>query len=88
MANKGPFLITTTNNKYSPFTDWQKWYLEDLHLGYDTVGLLARMTASAEDFNDDEAVQQAMRDIVELNLSGKHILVVKEDYDPELIVPL
>lgn len=74
------FLLSTSDNPYSPFTEWEKWYLEDLHLGYDTCGLLARTTANAEDFNDI-ATFEAMRDIVELNLSGKHIIVVKEDYD-------
>ena len=74
------FLLSTVDNKYSPFTQWEKWYLEDLRLGYDTCGLLARVTADAEDFNDT-ATFEAMRDIVELNLSGKHVMVVKEDYN-------
>jgi len=79
MANNSPFLLSTSDNRYSPFTNYQAWYLEDLRLGYDTVGLLARMTANAQEYNDI-AVQDAMRDIVELNFSGKHVVVVREDF--------
>jgi hypothetical protein len=80
MANNSPFLLSTEDNKYSPFTNYQAWYLEDLRLGYDTTGLLARMVANADEFNDI-AIQYAMRDIVELNFSGKHVIVVKEDFE-------
>lgn len=79
MAINSPFLLSTSDNRYSPFTNYQAWYLEDLRLGYDTVGLLARMTANAYEFNDI-AIQDAMRDIVELNFSGKHVIVVREDF--------
>ena len=80
MANKSPFLISTTDNKYSPFIDFVAWYIEDQRLGYDTSGLLARLTANADEFND-VATEQAMRDIIELNFSGKHVMVVKGDYE-------
>ena len=79
MAINSPFLLSTSDNRYSPFTQWQAWYFEDLRLGYDTVGLLARMIANAEEFNDN-AAQDAMRDIVELNFSGVHVVVVREDF--------
>lgn len=80
MTNNSPFLLSTEDNPYSPFTNYQAWYFEDLRLGYDTNGLLARMVANAEEFNDN-AVQDAMRDIVELNFSGKHVVVVREDFE-------
>jgi len=79
MTNNSPFLLSTSDNRYSPFTQWQAWYLEDLRLGYDTTGLLARMTANAYEFNDI-GIQDTMRDIVEQNFSGKHVIVVREDF--------
>lgn len=87
MAKKPPlFLLTTTDNPLSPFNDWVAWYLEDLRLGYDTCGLLARLT-SAGDVVDDEAEVAAMRDVVEYNFSGKHVMVRPEDYKPFLSLP-
>ena len=79
MAINTPFLLSTSDNRYSPFTHFQAWYLEDLRLGYDTLGLLARMIANADEFNDN-AAQDTMRDIVELNFSGVHVVVVREDF--------
>jgi hypothetical protein len=38
------------------------------------------MTADSPEFND-VAAQEAMRDIVKLNFSGKHVIVVKEDFE-------
>lgn len=73
------FLLTTTDNPLDPFDDWTAWYLEDLRLGYDTCGLLARL-ASGSNAIDDAAEVAAMRDVVRYNFSGKHIMVRKEDY--------
>ena len=87
MTKKPPlFLLTTTDNPLSPFNDWVAWYLEDLRLGYDTCGLLARLT-SAGDVVDDEAEVAAMRDVVKYNFSGKHVMVRPEDYSPFLSLP-
>ncbi len=80
------FLLTTTDNPLSPFSDWVAWYLEDLRLGHDTCGLLARL-ASAGETIDDEAEVAAMRDVVKHNFSGKHIMVRPEDYNPYLSLP-
>lgn len=80
------WLLTTTDNPLSPFSDWVAWYLEDLRLGYDTCGLLARLTSSSE-IIDDEAEEAAMRDVVTSNFSGKHIMVRPEDYTPFLKLP-
>lgn len=74
------FRLTTTDNRYNPFTQWINWYLEDLRLGHDTCGLLSRNTASSDMF-EDYAEQEAMRDIVTNNFSGKHILVTEKEFD-------
>lgn len=84
-TEKGPFLLTTLDNPYSPFSSYVQWYMEDQRLGHDTCGLLARLTNSSNLY-DDGAEEQAMRDIVTYNVSGKHIMVVPTDYDPFLVV--
>lgn len=76
-------LVTTTDNPYSPFTDWEKWLLEDTRLGYDTCSLLARMAIAGEEFDDDED-SFVMERLIELNPYGKHIMVQRADYNPFL----
>ena len=80
--NDSPFMLSTVDNIYSPFSDFQRWYLEDLRLGYDTAGLLARIAANADEFNDF-GNDAAMRDIVTNNYSGKHVMVTKDDFDTD-----
>ena len=87
MTKKPPlFLLTTVDNPLSPFKDWVAWYLEDLKLGHDTCGLLARLVSDSDTI-DDEAEVSAMRDVVTYNFSGKHIMVRPEDYTPFLKLP-
>lgn len=76
-------MLTTIDNPYSPFDDYKAWYYEDIRLGHNTCGLLSRMRAGSDLFNDHSDFL-TMRRIVELNLSGVHIMVTKEDYDPHL----
>jgi hypothetical protein len=76
MSNKpsNTWLLTTIDNPHNPFSEWALWYQEDLRLGYDTCGLLARLTAASNDINDRSELA-AMRDIVMYNFSGNHIMV-------------
>lgn len=79
------FLISTSDNPYSPFSDFSRWYAEDLALGYDTCGLVARL-AKVSELDEDIAIDNAMRTIVEYNFSGKHIVVRPSDYAPLLSI--
>lgn len=83
MSTKKPstvWLLTTIDNPYSPFTEFTQWYMEDLRLGYDTCGLIARMSGSADELND-EAELAVMSDIVSSNFSGKHIMVTETTFE-------
>ena len=78
------FMLTTVNNPHNPFDDWSRWYKRDLDLGYDTCGLLARMSFRAEDIDDDETAMAVMADIIRNNFSGVHVMVTRDQYNPEL----
>lgn len=80
MGDKARFMLSTSDNPYSPFTEWIPWLMEDIRLGHDTVGLLARMTPGAEGISDDSEVM-GMYDVVRNNFSGVHVVVVPEDFD-------
>lgn len=72
------YLLTTEDNPYNPFTQWLRWYYQDIRLGHDTPGLLARLSTSSEDI-DDKSTEAAMYDVVKYNFSGKHIMVTEDD---------
>ncbi len=89
MANKKDpvFMLTTVDNPYNPFEEWIPWYMQDIKLGHDTCGLLARMCFTADGIND-EAELYAMRRIVKNNFSGKHIIVTQDTFDELIKLPV
>ena len=65
--DENDFMLTTYDNPYNPFDDFERWWKEDLLLGHDCCGLLARTANTSEVFSDtlnDEFVQEAMDYII------------------------
>ncbi len=47
------YMLTTYDNPFNPFREFERWWKEDLLLGHDCCGLLAR-TANTSDVASDE----------------------------------
>ena len=73
---KNQVMLTTSDNPYNPFTDWDSWYQFDTSHGYNTIDLLGRISMGTHVANDMDTYY-AMRTIVEKDLYGKHLLVTK-----------
>lgn len=68
-------MLTTFDNPFDPFTQWDEWYAWDLNAGYHTPGLLARISKSSDELAEADqhlAIQQAIDEIVRENVSGMH----------------
>ena len=68
-------MLTTIDNPYNPFTEFDAWYMYDLSHGYDSLGLLARVANTSDDLSDADqvdAIELAIQEIVEENVSGLH----------------
>lgn len=66
-------MVTTTDNPFSPFTQFDEWFRFDEAQGYHTCQYLARVTRTSDElsFSDQElAIEQAIDSIVELNVLG------------------
>lgn len=84
MSNE--YMLTTLDNPFNPFTQFDEWFNYDVSKGYNTCAYLARVTKSSDELSDEDqalAIDQAMNEIVGLNLSGLHIKI-KEDYIPRV----
>jgi hypothetical protein len=71
-------MLSTVDNPWNPFTDYDEWYAYDNAKGYATPSLLARVANVNLDLSDadiDFAIRKAMDEIVEQNVSGMHVLV-------------
>ena len=74
-------MLTTTDNPYDPRTHFPEWYAFDLSLGYDTCGYLARITVTSEALSETDnelAIEQAIDEIVELNVRGIYKKIVTD----------
>ena len=66
-------MLTTIDNPFDPFLDFDRWYSFDVEKGYHTCGYLARIAKSSDDLSiaEQEYEQEAAIDeIVELNVLG------------------
>ena len=73
MPSRPEYMLTTVDNPYDPFTQWDEWFAWDQSSGYHTPGLLARVARLSDDLAEaDEhlAIQQAIDEIVQENVLG------------------
>ena len=74
-------MLTTVDNPFDPFTQFIDWYRFDVDKGYDSCGLLDRVTSTSIDLSEEEnrlAIEAGIDEICKYNLSGKHIKVTRE----------
>lgn len=60
-------MLTTFDNPFNPFTEFDRWWKEDLLLGHNCCGLLANesnVSDVASDEVNDKAINEAMERIV------------------------
>lgn len=68
-------MLTTVDNPYDPFTQFDEWYAYDESKGYHTTSLLARITRTSHELSEPDqslAIEQAIDEIVFENVSGMH----------------
>ena len=73
--------ITTIDNPYDPFTQFNEWYAYDVSHGYNSCSLLARFANTSIDFNSEETnnkIEDAIDRIVNLNGVENYRKYVKE----------
>ena len=72
------YMLSTSDNPFNPYTDWDQWYAFDVAAGYHTSAYLARIVITSHELSEadqDLAIKDAIDEIVEHNFSGKHIKV-------------
>ena len=74
-------MLTTIDNPYNPFKDWDEWFEFDASAGYHTPSLLARVAITSDELSEveqDIALNDAMNTIVQENVSGVHKMVYED----------
>ena len=75
------YMLTTTDNPYDPFTQFDDWYAYDERKGYHTCGYIERIAKTSSDLSPADqinSINQAITEILELNVLGNYKKVVKK----------
>lgn len=71
--------VTTTDNPFNPFTEWDEWYFYDLSKGYSTcerLDILSNTSSQLSDELNNEELEQAIDQLVEVGAVGKDGTIV------------
>lgn len=66
-------MLTTVDNPFNPFTNFDAWYAYDEQLGYHTTSFLARIVTTSDELSEADqhlAIEAAIDEIVEENVLG------------------
>lgn len=73
--------LTTTDNPYNPFTQFDSWFLFDTEKGYNScayLGRIARTSDSLSEEENEEEIERAVDEIIKYDFR-KIYKKVKED---------
>lgn len=81
-------MLTTIDNPYDPFTDYDAWYRFDEGKGYHSCAFLARIARTSDQLSEEEnmrEVERAINDIIKYDPLGIY-KKVRASGKPELEV--
>ena len=71
-------MLTTVDNPFDPFTQFDEWYAWDEAAGYHTTAFLARVVISSDELSEYDqrlAYEEGVNEIIRENVSGMHARV-------------
>lgn len=77
------YKLTTSDNPYSPFTEFDSWWAYDRIMGYYTLEYLARIAHTSPELSIEdniEIIDEAINEIVAMNITGNYKKVKESDY--------
>ena len=59
-------MLTTTDNPFDPFDQFDSWFMFDSDKGYNSCGLIDRIARTSDQLSDDENKREIERAIEEI----------------------
>lgn len=75
-------MLTTTDNPYNPFTEFDQWQAYDTSKGHHTLAFLARVCITSNDLSELDqsmAIDMAIDEIVTENVNGLYTKVAEPE---------
>lgn len=76
-------MLTTIDNPFNPFTQYDEWYAFDVAHGYNTCAYLARVVKDSNDLSEaDEslAISHGIDEILKYNILGTYLAVTESNW--------
>ena len=77
-------MLTTIDNPYNPFKDYDKWNRWDIDNAYNTASYLARMLQEYETIDEEyteEQIDTAMQSIIDNDMLNVYVIRQASDYE-------
>lgn len=74
--------LTTFDNPYDPFTQFEQWFLFDVEKGHNTCDYLGRIARTSEQLSDEEndlENERAIDEIIKLDFMNKYKKVYEKE---------
>lgn len=71
-------MLSTIDNPFNPFKDFDSWFLFDIEKGYNSCSYLARIARTSDQFTDEEnneEIERAIDEIIQYDFMGVYIKV-------------
>lgn len=78
------YMLTTVDNPYNPFNDFDAWYAYDSNAGYYSCAYLARIAMDSPELTDAERtieINRAIQEIIDYDPTGLYIKINEKDAD-------
>lgn len=75
-------MLTTIDNPYDPFDDFDNWYKFDMDHGYGTCSYLARIARTSDQLTDAEnerETERAIDEIIKYDFMNQYVKVKQKD---------
>lgn len=75
------YMLTTVDNPYSPFSEFEEWYRYDTNKGYLSLSYLARVARLSNELSEVDQIlenNRAINEILKFNVLGVYRKVEQE----------
>lgn len=76
------FMLTTIDNPFNPFEDFNQWFLYDVEKGYNSSSRLARIVNLTEDMSEAEInaeIERAIDEIIYYDFLGIYMKIKRSN---------
>lgn len=82
-------VLTTIDNEFNPFTQFDEWLAYDTFMNHGTCGMLAFFAKTSNEMDEEdynETINDAINEILSINPTGLHYKLYEDE--AETLIPL